>query len=227
MANNRTLKTWFIEVFWLAFCKGMVWETFCKKWVWQTFCKKWVWQTFCKKWVWQGFCVNLVYKKFDKWKAWIYLAPAMVLLAVFTFWPIFNTVRISFLDYYSIAQSVGGRTFTIGIENYKTVLINPDFKTCLGNTLLLCFLTGPISTLLALLIAVCLNAIKPLQRFLQTVFFMPYVTNSIAIGMVFAAMFGMIRGTGGYKNPESVGIINNVLQLFGFDFVNWINEGSP
>jgi multiple sugar transport system permease protein len=71
----------------------------------------------------------------------------------------------------------------------------------------------PLSTFLALLIAVALNAIKPLQRFLQTVFFLPYVTNSIAIGMVFAAMFNMIMG--GSARPDSVGIVNNVIEAFG------------
>jgi multiple sugar transport system permease protein len=63
-----------------------------------------------------------------------------------------------------------------------------------------------------------------LQRLLQTIFFMPYVTNSIAIGMVFAAMFNMIMG--GSARPDSVGIINNVLELFGFKYINWMNAGS-
>ena len=89
---------------------------------------------------------------------------------------------------------------------------------------LLCVLTVPISTFLALLIAVCLNSIKFLNRFLQTVFFLPYVTNSIAIGMVFAAMFNMIIG--GSDRPDSVGIVNNVLEALGFDYVNWVNAGS-
>ena len=163
---------------------------------------------------------------FEKWKAWIYLAPAIILLLIFTFWPIFNTVRISFLEQYNAAQERYGATFNVSLLNYEIVIEDPDFLTCLSNTLLLCLITVPISTLLALLIAVCLNAIKPLQRFLQTIFFMPYVTNSVAIGMVFSAMFGMIRGASGYDNPESVGIINTVLQAFGFDFVNWVNVGS-
>ena len=167
--------------------------------------------------------------KFEKWKAWIYLAPALVLLLVFTFWPIFNTVRISFLEQYNAAieRYYGSGYFTASLLNYEIVIDNPDFKTCLSNTLILCVLTVPISTILALVIAVCLNAIKPLQRFLQTIFFLPYVTNSIAIGMVFAAMFGMVRGASGYDNPESVGIINTVLvEVFHVDFINWINTGS-
>lgn len=162
--------------------------------------------------------------RFDKWKGWVYLAPALVLLLIFTLWPIYNTIRMSLLEGYTTLDEVDGETFKLGIGNFKRVLEVPGFFTCLKNTILLCVLTVPISTILALLIAVCLNAIKPFQRFLQTIFFMPYVTNSIAIGMVFAAMFNMILG--GSVRPDSVGIVNNVLEFFGFEYVNWINAGS-
>ena len=159
-----------------------------------------------------------------KWKAWLYLAPAIALLLVFTVWPIFNTLRMAFWEDYSIMKDLGGRLdFKFGIKNFVKVINYQGFKDCLVNTLLLTVLTVPLSTLLALLIAVCLNAIKPLQRLLQTIFFLPYVTNSIAIGMVFEAMFNIV----GYKTPEeSIGIINTVLGVFGMDPINWINAGS-
>ena len=160
----------------------------------------------------------------QQWKAWLYLSPAIVLLLIFTVWPIFNTIRMSLLEGYTTMGDVNGVSYSFGIGNFTRVLKYPGFITCLKNTVLLCVLTVPISTFLALLIAVCLNAIKPLQRFLQTVFFMPYVTNSIAIGMVFAAMFNMIMGGG--ARPDSVGIVNNVLESLGFNYINWINYGS-
>ena len=159
-----------------------------------------------------------------KWKAWLYLAPAIVLLLIFTVWPIFNTLRMAFWDDYSIMKDLGGDLeFKFGIKNFVKVIDYQGFKDCLKNTLLLTVLTVPISTILALLIAVCLNSIKPLQRLLQTIFFLPYVTNSIAIGMVFEAMFNIVGF--GTNNP-SFGIINNVLGLFGVDPINWINAGS-
>ena len=159
-----------------------------------------------------------------RWKAWLYLAPAIVLLLVFTVWPIINTLRMAFWDDYSIMKDLGGSLdYKFGIKNFTKVINYQGFKDCLKNTLLLTVLTVPISTLLALLIAVCLNAIKPLQRLLQTIFFLPYVTNSIAIGMVFEAMFNIVGF--GTNNP-SFGIINNVLGVFGVDPINWINAGS-
>jgi len=163
-----------------------------------------------------------------QWKAWLYLSPAIVLLLVFTVWPIINTLRMAFLEGYSTMGAVGGITYNFGIGNFKQVLQYKDFINCLVNTMLLCVLTVPLSTILALLIAVCLNAIRPLQRFLQTVFFLPYVTNSIAIGMVFAAMFNMVGSAFGGENEIIItaGIINNVIEFFGGDRVNWINSGS-
>ena len=162
------------------------------------------------------------------WKAWIYLAPALVLLLIFTVWPIINTVRMAFLENYSGLKSVGGTTFKFGLGNFTKVLQYKRFLQCMKNTVLICFLTVPISTMLALLISVALNSIKGLQKFLQTVFFLPYVTNSIAIGMVFAAMFNIVGSFYGTENEIIVtaGIINNIIEFFGGKAVNWINYGS-
>ena len=192
---------------------------------------KWFIDVFCKKWVWQTFFVGLVYKKFDKWKGWLYLSPAIALLVVFTVWPIINTLRMSVMVDYDILAAMDGTKFEIGFGNFANVVdvaSGSNFLTCLKNTLLLCFLTVPLSTILALLIAVCLNSIKPLQRFLQTIFFLPYVTNSIAIGMVFAAMFNIVGSFIGKPTQivDNWGIVNNFLQIFGFEGINWISAGS-
>ena len=167
-------------------------------------------------------------KKFDRWKGWLYLAPAIVLLLIFTGWPIVNTVRMAFLEGYRTMAALGGKTFEFGLGNFIEVVKYDHFLTCLKNTVLLCFLTVPISTILALVIAVSLNSIKFLNRFLQTIFFLPYVTNSIAIGMVFAAMFNIVGSFFGTENQiiQTAGIINNVLGVFGVEPINWINAGS-
>ena len=161
----------------------------------------------------------------QQWKAWLYLSPAIVLLLVFTAWPIVNTLRMAFLNGYGNMAEIGGATFQFGVENFLRVLEYKKFITCLTNTIILCVPTVLLSTVLALLIAVALNSIKPLQKFLQTIFFLPYVTNSIAIGMVFAAMFNIVglKATG---TAETWGIVNNVLQVFGIEPINWINAGS-
>ena len=166
--------------------------------------------------------------KFDKWKGWVYLSPCIVLLLVFTGWPIVNTLAMAFQNGYDTMEWLSGINFSIGIDNFLKVVSYSGFKDCLFNTILLCVITVPISTILALLISVCLNSIKVFSRFLQTIYFLPYVTNSIAIGMVFAAMFNMVGTAFGGENEliQSAGIINNILGLFGVEPINWINEGS-
>ena len=173
----------------------------------------------------------------QQWKAWLYLSPALILLAVFTVWPIINTLRLAFLDGYDSAIELGwinkgqylGRPypFTIGIQNFLTVVQNDEFFTILKNTLLLCVLTVPLSTFIALVIAVSLNSIKFLNRTLQTIYFLPYVTNSIAIGIVFAAMFTLTKvKNDGNDIIVTAGIINDIIGIFGVDPVDWLGPKS-
>lgn len=188
----------------------------------------------------------------QQWKAWLYLSPCIILLLIFTVWPIINTTRLAFLEGYSSAASIGNAKFSFGFDNFVQVVKYRSFANCLKTTMLLCVLTVPLSTILALLIAVCLNAIKPFRKLLQTIFFLPYVTNSIAIGMVFAAMFNIVGGTQYFNllatlkdpnTPEMMrpmleaqiaakepflqwGIVNNVIEFFGGEPINWINQGA-
>jgi multiple sugar transport system permease protein len=137
----------------------------------------------------------------NNWKAWLYLAPILILLAVFTFYPIINTFYVSFLkDYSYMTGTHKGFTF----ENYLAVLTpyskfgTANFelvmRTALPNTLLITIITVPISIILSMIIALALNSIKVLKKLFQTVFFMPYVTNAIAIGMVFSVIFSTDYG---------------------------------
>lgn len=210
-----------------AFVDG-VWGTFFKKWIWQTFCVAWVWETFFVAWIYQAFYRTLICKKlhYDKWKAWIYLSPTIILLLIFTVWPIINTTKLAFTEHYSAEYKAMGVDFNFGITNFTYVITTKasGFMVALKNTLLLCVLTVPISTFLALLIAVCLNAIKPFQKLLQTIFFLPYVTNSIAIGMVFFTMFGIVGNS--LDSAQSYGLVNNLLKMFGAKPIDWVNKHS-
>ena len=150
-----------------------------------------------------------------QWKGWIFLAPALILMAVFTFYPFFKTIGITFLNGYNPLKATN-QTFEFGIQNFIDAFNYPKFTSCLYNTIIVTIVTVPISTMLALLISVALNSIRPLQKILQTIFFLPYVTNTIAIGMVFAVMFSVI---GTPSRFTTVGVINTI---FGTK-INWIN----
>jgi multiple sugar transport system permease protein len=113
---------------------------------------------------------------------------------------------------------------SIGFQNYIKVFENASLGQGLKNTVVLAVITVPLSTLIALLIAVGLNSIKPLRKILQTIFLLPYVTNSIAIGMVFAMIFNVVEGGGVVNDP---GLFNRLLGLFGIDMKYWISAGAP
>ena len=165
-------------------------------------------------------------------KGYLYLLPALAFLLVFTIYPIINTVFISFLNGYdgagmdlvigSIINNESGYVGfeSFGIQNFIDVLDYPLFKTALSNTLIFAFISVPVSLILALLISIWLTNIKWLQKLYQTVFFLPYLTNAIAIGAVFMAMFNIIDGS------PNVGIVNTILGYFGIDPINWVNIGS-
>lgn len=125
-------------------------------------------------------------------KGMLYLTPAIILMAIFTFYPLFNTFIISFKEQYNYMK---GTFSKFGLDNYAKIFSegNP-FMRYLANTMVITFVSVPMSIILSLLIAVALNSIKPLKGFLQTVFFLPYVTNTIAIGMVFSIMFESHQG---------------------------------
>jgi len=152
----------------------------------------------------------LEYKK--DYKAWLYLAIPLFLLTVFTFYPLVKTILISLFSQYNAIDDSFGMFFDL--MAYQTIFKDPVFLQSMGNTLLLVFVSVPISTVLALLIAVGLNSIKPLQKIFQTIFFMPYVTNTLAIGMVFSVMFAHPLTTG--IMPE--GLINTLFQTS----IDWV-----
>src|SRR5690606_5872246 len=119
--------------------------------------------------------------------AWLYIAIPLFLLTVFTFYPLIKTVLISFFTQYNPTNDTFGSYFDL--MAYQAVFIDNSFFTALANTTVLVIFTVGGSTILALLIAVGLNSIKPLQKIFQTIFFIPYVTNTLAVGMVFSLMF--------------------------------------
>jgi multiple sugar transport system permease protein len=150
----------------------------------------------------------------SNFKAWLYLAPALTLLTIFIFYPLFNAFLISFFKDVVIEDMTHDGFY--GFENYTRVLNNGNFKKALVNTSFIVFVSVPISVLLSLFIAVGLKSIKKLQGVFQTIFFLPYVTNAIAIGMAFAFIFN-----------QNYGLLNTILSWFGQDNpVNWIGSGA-
>ena len=149
-----------------------------------------------------------------EWKAWLYLLPAIVFLGAFLVYPLFDVFIYSFEEGYNSASQT---YFGVGLYNYSYVLHDPYFLQALKNTFILVIFTVPISTGIALLISVGLNSIRKLRELYQTIFFLPYVTNTLAVGLVFMILFK--------KTPYTDGLVNLILNFFGMTSVDFI--GGP
>ncbi len=149
--------------------------------------------------------------KQSNFKAWLYLLPAILFLGIFMVYPLVDVFIYSFEEgYNSASQTVYG----VGLYNYSFVLHDPYFLQAVKNTLLLVVITVPLSTGIALLISVGLNSIRPLRNLYQTVFFLPYVTNTLAVGLVFMILFK--------KTAYTDGLVNLLIHWFGGPTVDFI-----
>ena len=145
-------------------------------------------------------------------KAWLYLLPAILFLGVFMVYPLIDVFIYSFEEGYNSASQT---VFGVGWYNYSYVLHDPYFLRAVKNTLILVVITVPLSTGIALLISVGLNSIKPLKELYQTVFFLPYVTNTLAVGLVFMILFK--------KTAYTDGMVNLLINAFGGQSVDFID----
>ncbi|MCI8798193.1 MAG: sugar ABC transporter permease [Lachnospiraceae bacterium] len=152
-----------------------------------------------------------MWKKFGSLKAWLYLLPAILFLGIFMIYPLVDVFIYSFEEGYNSASQT---YFGTGFYNYSYVLHDPYFLQAVKNTFVLVLITVPLSTGIALLISVGLHSITPFRNFLQTVYFLPYVTNTLAIGLVFMILFK--------KTAYSDGLINLLINWFGGASVDFI-----
>ena len=145
-------------------------------------------------------------------KGWLYLLPAIIFLGAFMVYPLIDVFIYSLEEGFNSASQT---SFGVGTYNFSYVLHDPYFLQALKNTFILVMITVPVSTCLALLISVGLSSIKPLRNLFQTVYFLPYVTNTLAVGLVFMILF--------QKTPYTDGLANMVLSWFGAAPVDFID----
>ena len=146
-----------------------------------------------------------------KVRPWLYLLPSLILLGIFMIYPLFDVLVYSLQEgYNSASQTYSGS----GFYNFSYVLRDPYFLQAVKNTFLLVIITVPLSTGLALLLSLALSSIKKVKELYQTIYFLPYVTNTLAVGLVFMILFK--------KTPYSDGFINMIIQFFGGNSVDFI-----
>ncbi len=144
-------------------------------------------------------------------KGWLYLLPAMVFLGVFMVYPLIDVLIYSMEEGYNFASQT---FFGVGGYNYSYVLHDPYFMQAVQNTFLLVMVTVPLSTGIALLISIGLSSIEKLRNLYQTIYFLPYVTNTLAVGLVFMILF--------QKTPYTDGLVNLIISWFGGTSIDFI-----
>ena len=145
-------------------------------------------------------------------KGWLYLLPAIVFLGVFMVYPLIDVIIYAFEEGYNFVTQTSSGT---GLYNFRYVLHDPYFVQALRNTFIIVIITVPVSTGLALLISLALNSIKPLRNAFQTIYFLPYVTNTLAVGLVFMVLFK--------KTEYTDGMVNLLIHTFGGKSVDFID----
>lgn len=145
-------------------------------------------------------------------KGWLYLLPAVLFLGFFMVYPLIDVFVYSFEEGYNSASQT---YYGVGLYNYRYVLRDPYFLQAVKNTFILVMVTVPVSTCIALLISVALSSIEKLRDLYQTIFFLPYVTNTLAVGLVFMILFK--------KTPYTDGLANLVINWFGGESIDFID----
>ena len=145
-------------------------------------------------------------------KGWLYLLPAILFLGAFLIYPLIDVFIYSLEEGFNFAsQSYSG----VGLYNYSYVLHDPYFLDALKNTFILVMITVPVSTVLSLLISVGISSIKKLRELFQTIYFLPYVTNTLAVGLVFMILFK--------RTPYTDGLANLIIGWFGASSIDFID----
>ena len=145
-------------------------------------------------------------------KGWLYLLPAILFLGAFMVEPLIDVLIYSFEEGFNFASQT---FFGVGLYNYQYVLRDPYFLQAVKNTFILVAITVPVSTGLSLLISVGLASIKPLRKLFQTIYFLPYVTNTLAVGLVFMILFK--------KTAYTDGLVNAFINFFGGSSIDFID----
>lgn len=137
------------------------------------------------------------------------IAPTMIGLIVLNIIPIFQTLYLSFFK----SGAFGKGNIFVGLENYVTLIHDPQVWYAVRNTLVYTCIVVPVTTVIALLLAVALNGKMKGKGIYRTIYFIPMVAAPAAVTMVWKWLYN-----------NQYGLINHFLNSIGLDSVNWIDD---
>ncbi|MDJ0576348.1 MAG: sugar ABC transporter permease [Xenococcaceae cyanobacterium MO_234.B1] len=144
----------------------------------------------------------------DTFAAWIFLAPALLLLSIFLFYPI---VYLIYLSFTTGSFTISGVSW-IGWSNYWRLFSDSDFWQVIGNTVYFTVATVIPTLVIPLALAVLLNRSAPLRSILRTAYFIPSITSLVAVGLGFRWLF------------QTQGPVNNLLLTLGLEAIPWLSS---
>ncbi|SCG83164.1 multiple sugar transport system permease protein [Proteiniborus sp. DW1] len=143
-------------------------------------------------------------------KALLYLLPALLIITVFQIYPILKSLAMSF---YTDFDYLTDEVYKRGLDNFQYVLTDPDFYLALKNTFIFVLGAVPLSIIASLGFALLLNSNIKLKNFFRSVYFIPFITSTVAVSIVWRWMFN-----------KEFGMVNSILMIFGIDKINWLTN---
>ncbi|MER2226798.1 MAG: sugar ABC transporter permease [Carnobacterium sp.] len=143
-------------------------------------------------------------------RAWAYIAPMIAIIGVFNIYPILKSLAMSFYSDYNFYQDV---VYAYGWDNFIQIFNDPNFFLAIKNTFIFVLGVVPLSIMLSLGIALLLHNVQFLSGFFRSIYFLPFVTSTVAISIVWNWIY-----------HSRYGLMNYFLGLFGVDPINWITD---
>lgn len=143
-------------------------------------------------------------------QALLYLLPALVFIGIFNIYPIFKSLAMSFYENYNIFS---GSVESYGLSNFVEIFSDPDFYTAIRNTFIFVIGVVPMSIVISLFVAIMLNRIKVLSSLFRSIYFLPFVTSTVAVSIVWSWLF-----------HTRYGLINYFLGFVGVDPIAWLTN---
>lgn len=145
-----------------------------------------------------------------RYKAWLYLLPALLVLTVFQIYPICKSLLMGFYTDFDYLNDI---VYEWGFGNFANLFHDSDFLLAIKNTCILALIAAPLSILISLLFAVLLNSDIRLRKVFQSIYFLPFVTSMVAVSIVWAWILN-----------KDFGLVNSILKTFGISKVAWLTN---
>jgi multiple sugar transport system permease protein len=152
------------------------------------------------------------YLKNNNLRAFLYLLPAMIIIGVFQFYPIFKTLAMGF---YTKFDYLTNNVYEVGFDNFIYVLTDSDFILAMRNTCIFVFFSAPLGIIIALIFAVILNSNIHLKKVFCSIYFIPFVTSTVAISIVWSWILN-----------KDYGLLNAFLSIFGLAKISWLTDAN-